>query len=464
MIGLEFTYTNFLPSFCLFSLFPSHVLLPSSSSLQIFYTIISVYRPPPIIIYNLIIRRLLSLYYAFLTSGSAKQRHHRVYVVIRLLAHRETCPIPGFLLVTHIMSTGNDCLDPKLLTWAEEMEAQEAWVEDRGAPEASTECTAPTDTVPSTNEDNPKTEDKAIAKKKRTARDRLYEFESKGHGTVSYVPCLVAIEQEFTYRDQLLDLPGGTKIHHFNWAGKPVYQSSRTPPEISLWYVVTPPRFDLARSRDTIRKAATKNNAEKWIDPIVLRVNHGMHLPQDADGLLRCAKGRTQKMYTPHGQWRSDGDIKQTFLDEGDPLVYLENGMMVGNGFIEGTPLRTRTKWLQYEQLLNAVELEDLKRAKKGEEIPAWYRRAHASKFRRPSSLSQSMTPMDLEGDHEDPDDADQDRDLPTRVAADDLGTAPVEPTCPRRSASSPSISTLSITSPRHDCDSLKPGWSAIKR
>ncbi|KAL2853621.1 hypothetical protein BJX68DRAFT_265088 [Aspergillus pseudodeflectus] len=362
------------------------------------------------------------------------------------------------------MSTGNDSLDSSFFTWAEEMEAQEAWAEERGAPEASIKSTAPADTVPSTNEDDPQAEDKPTAKKKQTARDKLREFESKGHGTVSFVASLVAVHEEFEYRNVLLDLPGGQNIHHFNWFGESVCQSSLTPPEISLWYMTTRPRFGLMSSSDIIRKTATKNNAEKWVDPIVIRVDNGVRLPQDADGLLRFAKSRTQKMYTPHGRWQSDREDRQTFCDDGEPSIYMRTGMVVGNGFIEGTSIRTRANWLRYGQLLNAVELEDLKIAEKGEEIPAWYRRAHASEFKRPSPLSRSMTPEDLEDDYKNTDNAVQDGDSSTLVAADDVETAPAEPTYPRRSALRRSIFTIPITPPAHDCDSLKPGWSAINR
>ncbi|KAL3452018.1 hypothetical protein BJX65DRAFT_303731 [Aspergillus insuetus] len=363
-------------------------------------------------------------------------------------------------LILHI--TGAlDSLDPSFFTWAEEIEAQEAWAEERGAQEASTETSAPADTVASTSEDSSTAEIEPTARKKQTARDKLREFESKGHGTVSYVACLEAIQKEFDYRDQLLDLPGGKNIHHFNWYGEPVYQSSRTPPEISLWYMTTPPRFGLISSSDIFREVTTKHNAEKWIDPIVIRVNNGVYLPQDADGLLRFAKSRTQKMYTPHGCWRSDRKDRQIFLDEGEPLVYMETNMRVGNGFIEGTPIRTRTKWLQYGQLLNAVGLEDLKIAEKRKEIPAWYRRAHASEFRSPSPLSQSMTSDDFEGDYENTGNAVHDGDTTAWVAADDVEITPAQPTCSNRPAS---IFTILLISRGQDCNSLKPGWSAIKR
>jgi hypothetical protein len=341
------------------------------------------------------------------------------------------------------------------------MEAQEAWAEERGVQEASTETSAPTDAVPSISENNSTAESEPTARKKLTARDKLCEFESEGHGTVSYVACIEAIRKEFKYRNQLLDLPDGENIHHFNWYGEPVSQSSRTPPEISLWCMTTPPRFGLISSSDSFRKAGTKHNAEKWIDPIVIRMDNGVYLPQDADGLLRFAKSRTQKMYTPHGCWWSDREDRQIFPDEGEPLVYMETNMRVGNGFIEGTSIRIRIKWLEYGQLLNTVELEDWKVAEKRKEIPAWYRRAHASEFRSPSPLSQSMTPDNLEGDYENTGNAVQDGDATTWGAADDIEITPVQPTCSKRSAS---IFTISRISRGHDCDNLKPGWSAIKR
>jgi hypothetical protein len=71
------------------------------------------------------------------------------------------------------------------------------------------------------------------------------------------------------------------------------------------------------------------------------------------------------------------------------------------------------------------------------------------------------MTPDDLEGDYEITSNALQDGDTTTWGAADDVKLTPVQPTCSKRSVS---VFTISLISRGHDCDSLKPGWSAIKR
>ncbi|KAL2853282.1 hypothetical protein BJY01DRAFT_244247 [Aspergillus pseudoustus] len=237
-----------------------------------------------------------------------------------------------------------------------------------------------------------------------TARDRLLEFRSEGHGTISHDYCVATVRRVFMYRTYLLMQPGGHKIHHFNWRGGPVYQSSNTPPEVSLWFMTIDPKVHVKKHpRGFLWKELLLHNAQAWIDPVIVLSKTGGDLPQHPKTLLCFAKGRTKKLYTTHGSWRLDKNEGQTYCDTGHPKSYMNPKRRVGNGFIEGTSIRTRRNWGQYENLLIAVAHQDRVEtetaAVKRGELSAVARRRDFMALRRSSPLSQSMTPADLEAE-----------------------------------------------------------------
>ncbi|KAL3464296.1 hypothetical protein BJX64DRAFT_286715 [Aspergillus heterothallicus] len=223
------------------------------------------------------------------------------------------------------------------------------------------------------------------ARVEKATGNPLFEFESEGHGTVSRADSELAALAEFRFRNEIIYQSFGGQIHHFNWLGHPVFRSSSTPPEISLWCLVARPKSTLRDTPTGFLKKATLNNAWVWVDPVSIRVDKGVYLPQDGQGLLRFAKGRTQKMYTLHGVWKYGPEKDQILIDTGDTTDYMDPKRRVGNGFIEGTSIRTRDERIQYERLVSAVALQDLKKSKN-------------ARVKRPSPLRQSMTPMELEG------------------------------------------------------------------
>ncbi|KAL5341687.1 hypothetical protein BJX70DRAFT_43386 [Aspergillus crustosus] len=162
---------------------------------------------------------------------------------------------------------------------------------------------------------------------------------------------------ELTYRDNRLLQSDGNLIHHFNWQRRPVFNHSSTPPEVSLWVMLSDAPDLTKPALRGFRVRTIFKNAMTYVDPVVVDydigdpLSHGTDLPRFAAGLIRIARGRTFKYYTRHGTWRSDAQEGKTRLDEGDSKHYCASNVRVGNGFIQHNTIRANMLW-EYRRYL----------------------------------------------------------------------------------------------------------------
>ncbi|KAL2862336.1 uncharacterized protein BJX67DRAFT_298286 [Aspergillus lucknowensis] len=209
-----------------------------------------------------------------------------------------------------------------------------------------------------------------------------------------YYGAMDAAWREFAHRDRMLDAPGGNQIHHFNWEGCPVYERSSTPPEISLWYMTTQPKVYKPSCSSELRVETALRRSRTWIDPVLVHIKEGVDLPGHAETLIRFAKDKTYVFYSKHGRWQTEPQERMCFRDEGALETYFDKTVKVGNGFINGTPIRSREEWNTLKNQLQDFEfLRSRKRVL--DERTEWIQ----NKRRKPSPLRHSTTIADTDAD-----------------------------------------------------------------
>ncbi|KAL4872595.1 hypothetical protein BDV12DRAFT_193317 [Aspergillus spectabilis] len=180
--------------------------------------------------------------------------------------------------------------------------------------------------------------------------------------------------QEFELRN--VHCEDDSWIHHFNWHGQPVYTHSATPPDISLWVILSdPPNLNSVALRP-IRKQTLIRNAMCYVDPVVVHYNHGVpedyagDIPRCTAGLLRFAKGRTFKFYSPHGCWVNDAREREarTKRDEGDADFYYAPNTRVRNGFIDCHIIKPCQMW---ELRRRVIEKDHYGMGRHSDDLPA---------------------------------------------------------------------------------------------
>lgn len=153
------------------------------------------------------------------------------------------------------------------------------------------------------------------------------------------------VNQEFAFRQGWMEA-AGESIHHFNWLGTPRYEYSSTPPTISLLFLFTAPK--IPKQGDEWRLDAIMRTAMRHVDPVVLHPENG---PEDfrlrGSELVRWAKGRAFKFYSPHGNWKTDRDdiADGTIMDTGNIDMYMGSPLHFGNGYVRDHTIRSRAQW-----------------------------------------------------------------------------------------------------------------------
>ncbi|KAI9367873.1 hypothetical protein BJX61DRAFT_262782 [Aspergillus egyptiacus] len=142
----------------------------------------------------------------------------------------------------------------------------------------------------------------------------------------------------FELRNSIVKAEGGHKIHHFNWAGNPVYERSGTDPQISLWFMLTTPKLPYAgqTNQGGLWKRCIIKRAMMFIDPVIVDCPQGTDIPRYPPSLTRYAKDRTFKFYSRHGWWTADKRERSSREDEGYDDVLLGN-TKVGRGYVPRT-------------------------------------------------------------------------------------------------------------------------------
>lgn len=162
------------------------------------------------------------------------------------------------------------------------------------------------------------------------------------------------VNQEFAFRQGWMEA-AGESIHHFNWLGTPRYEYSSTPPTISLLFLFTAPK--IPKQGDEWRLDAIMRTAMRHVDPVVLHPENG---PEDfrlrGSELVRWAKGRAFKFYSPHGNWKTDRDdiADGTIMDTGNIDMYMGSPLHFGNGYVRDYTIRSRAQWGVEHQRLYA--------------------------------------------------------------------------------------------------------------
>lgn len=154
------------------------------------------------------------------------------------------------------------------------------------------------------------------------------------------------IAEEFRGRDNYVVYD--EHVHHFNWLGDPVYQSSATTPAESLVIICGGPK--VPKEKEKLQIGSILNRAYRYLDPIVVSLERtGDRLfTYRGFSLQKAAEGYVFKFYTPQGRWLVDQHIFDggiVLLDTGSIEVYLNPGYSVGNGFTGPSLIPSRSDW-----------------------------------------------------------------------------------------------------------------------
>ncbi|KAJ5266501.1 hypothetical protein N7478_009309 [Penicillium angulare] len=164
---------------------------------------------------------------------------------------------------------------------------------------------------------------------------------------------------EFAWRDNSMrDCP---TIHHFNWLGAGIFQRSSTLPEESLAVILGD--IKIPRAVGNYRVQAILSRAYRYVDPFIVVLDDevdGSILNLRGSALQHAAKNHCFKHYTSHGQWIFDTEEPgyQNTLDIGDIDTYLNPNLVIGNGFIKSSHLRSRADFHSiHEDTIASVSL-----------------------------------------------------------------------------------------------------------
>jgi hypothetical protein len=157
---------------------------------------------------------------------------------------------------------------------------------------------------------------------------------------------LQGIEEEF--RGRVDAMVHDEDIHHFNWLGNPVYQSSSTTPAESFAIICTGPK--VPQGSDKWRIESILDRAYQFLDPVVVSLETITELVFNNRGsdLQTAAEGHVFKLYIPQGRWTLDPhifDSGKVLLDTGSLDVYQNPLYEVGNGFIKPSLIFTSSDW-----------------------------------------------------------------------------------------------------------------------
>ncbi|OGM40175.1 hypothetical protein ABOM_011681 [Aspergillus bombycis] len=200
------------------------------------------------------------------------------------------------------------------------------------------------------------------------------------------------LDEEFIFRESCMAHDEERHIHHFNWLGYPIYESSGTPPAISLLFQLTDPK--IPKPRDELRFQSIFARALMFIDPVIVGLEKGMQdLDREGFNLVRWATGRVSRFYTLHGRWKEDRfEWEECRIpDTGIIEHYQSRSVACGNGFISLCNIRSRHQWGAHK-----AQLEDKYEKACRNAAENFYRKRQHRAY-KPSLLRQSMNLGDLE-------------------------------------------------------------------
>lgn len=145
-------------------------------------------------------------------------------------------------------------------------------------------------------------------------------------------------------RSRKLHASGGDNIHHFNWLGDAVTAPSNTPPETSLFVIMSPPKVPSLSSRQH-HIDALMANAMKWVDPVVVAFKNGADFPRSPQQLMETYRNNTFRLYTEHGTWKEEDSTDTAIVDACDAETYDSETLGIGNGYIDNTPIKSSRAW-----------------------------------------------------------------------------------------------------------------------
>ncbi|KAE8378753.1 hypothetical protein BDV26DRAFT_291877 [Aspergillus bertholletiae] len=194
------------------------------------------------------------------------------------------------------------------------------------------------------------------------------------------------VEQEFTYRNYCMEHDEYRQIHHFNWLGYPIYESSGTSPAISLLFQLADPKTP--SPRDELRFQSVFARAMRFVDPVIVELEKGLEdLERQGLDLVRWATGRVTRFYSLHGRWTEDrvewDECK--YPDEGTLALYQSGSVACGNGFISLCNIRSRHQWGSHK-----IRLQE-KYEKTCRDKPDNFNARRQCNTYKPSLLRQSM-------------------------------------------------------------------------
>lgn len=132
--------------------------------------------------------------------------------------------------------------------------------------------------------------------------------------------------------------------HHFNWLGQPVLERSYTPPEVSLFVIVTTPKpwlDSMSRTGVILRQAM------KFVDPVLYDGRWNNLVEYRGQALVRAITGRTFKFYAG-GKWPTDSydwDDNVPCHDPISPSTYMTESWLPVNGWLGTCVSPTRERY-----------------------------------------------------------------------------------------------------------------------
>ncbi|EEP75801.1 predicted protein [Uncinocarpus reesii 1704] len=137
-----------------------------------------------------------------------------------------------------------------------------------------------------------------------------------------------------------------SNVHHFNWLGNPILEPSYTPPEVSLFVILSPPKPWL---HSMSRIGVILWQAMKFVDPVLYDGNWGDLRRYRGLALLQSITGHTFKFYTKEGAWVYDDYSWDDNVPCSDPMdldIYQSKPWLPVNGWLESEVCPTRQEYM----------------------------------------------------------------------------------------------------------------------
>ncbi|KAJ5875855.1 uncharacterized protein N7529_001439 [Penicillium soppii] len=183
-------------------------------------------------------------------------------------------------------------------------------------------------------------------KQSPTSDETDLKVSSPNYDTEAYNEIQESLNVNFDYRDGCIETD--SRIHHFDWVGRPIYEHSATCPSDSLAIIMTKPKN--IHTPGMVRQKALLNCAFQYIDPVIVVLDDTVPDLLELRGakLAQASAGRVHKFYSAHGRWLEDSrdSSEENTLDFGHIEVYESDHVAIGNGFVESSPIQSTSQWV----------------------------------------------------------------------------------------------------------------------